>query len=470
MGILRPQILTEERVLASFVSPAGARVAAMVGSAQWGPLNEVINITNMSEFVSTFGDDSSSVTLTLIKGADNFFRNGGTLKVVRIEDGNAEQASLVLNNGTTPVLTVKGFYKGHYGNNITVAVSANPVNAGNRNILITDGTSVERYTNAGQGFTTNQAIADEINAVSSLVEVTVSSGQGATNLVDVTTATQLSGGLSGEASLSNANYTDVLDNQLLMEDYNFLLIPGMTDDAFHSTVVGKLNARADNEKKYARYITGIGLNESITTATSRTAAGRRISVVAPNLKYTNRVTGVVEYLDGSYLACVYSGMLCRTDIQVSGTHENLSLEGIRVNASTNQIFYNKAEQEALLEGRIIPVTKIGNTIQASRGVTRVTNTTEVFFDEVVVDIVDFVKSQVERYLETTIGKPNTPDRRVIYSSRVDAILNVAQRQEIIEEFQSTIVTAGASPDILAVTVGIKPTYNTNFVLFTININ
>lgn len=467
---LRPQIITTEKVLTSFVSPAGDRVAAMIGSAQWGPINEVKNITNLSEFVATFGDDSSSLTLTLIKGADSFFRNGGTLKVVRIEDGDAAKATLALQNTVTDVITLSGLYKGTYGDNITVTVTANETTGTNRDVVITDGNSVERYNNAGQGFSTNAAIVAAINASSGLVTAVVETGHETSDLVDATTATQLAGGDNGENSLSNTNYTDAMDNLLLLEDFNFLLIPGMTDNAFHATVVGKLDARADSEKRYSRFITGIGVDEAITTATARTAAGRRISVVAPNMKYTNRVSEAEEFLDGSYLACAYTGMLCKTDIQVSGTHEILSVEALRVDSTSGQEFYNKAEQEQLLEGKIIPITKIGSTIAASRGVTRVSSTTSVFYDGVVVDIVDYVRGQVEDYLLTTIGKPNTEDRRVIYASRCDAILNVSQRQEIIQEFQPTTAVEGASPDILAVTVGIKPTYNTNFVLFTININ
>ena len=77
MATMRPQIITTRNVIASFTAPTGARTGAMIGTAQWGAVDTVTAITTMSGFVSTFGNDISGSSLTLIKGADLFFRNGG---------------------------------------------------------------------------------------------------------------------------------------------------------------------------------------------------------------------------------------------------------------------------------------------------------------------------------------------------------------------------------------------------------
>ena len=88
----------------------------------------------------------------------------------------------------------------------------------------------------------------------------------------------------------------------------------------------------------------------------------------------------------------------------------------------------------------------------------------------VVDIVDYVRGATEQYTETTLGKPNTIERRAIWSGRIDAILASAQREEIIQEFQPSVLIEGDSPDTYLATVSIKPSYSVNFVQLTININ
>ena len=89
--VLRPQIITSTSVLTSLIAPAGARVAAMIGSAIWGPMDTVTNISSFSEYVRVFGDDKTGSGITGVKGADLFFSNGGTIKFVRIEDGKFNQ-------------------------------------------------------------------------------------------------------------------------------------------------------------------------------------------------------------------------------------------------------------------------------------------------------------------------------------------------------------------------------------------
>lgn len=468
MGTLRPQILTSENVLTSFVSPAGDRIAAMIGTATWGAVNTVSTISNLSEFVGYFGDDKTGTGVTGIKGADLFFRNGGTLKFVRIEDGDAAKSDYMALITATQAINFEAKYKGTYGNNIAITVTANATTSGNRDIEITDGRILEIFNNNGAGYATNSAIETAL-ATSTLVTATVETGQEAT-IIDAFTKTYLTGGDDGEDSLATADYTDAIDNVLYTEDFNFLLIPGLTDNAVHATIVGKLNTRATSEKKYSRYLTGIAKDETVVTAVARTSTGKRITVVAPNVQYTHRVDDTVGIYDGSYLACAHAGNLCQLGIENSATHKTVTVEGLSVLESSGKEYYTKAEQEQLLQGRILPFSLIGNSIQASRAVTREATTTSVFYDEVVVDIVDYVRDAVETYTETTIGLPNTDDRRAIWAGRIDAILATAQREEIIQEFQPSVLIEGASPDTYEATVSVKPSYAVNFVQLTININ
>jgi len=398
-----------------------------------------------------------------------FFRNGGTLKFVRIEDGTADYADYAALVGATPSITIKGKYKGTNGNNIAITITANETNAANRDIQITDGRTVELYTNGGVGLANNTAIVAAVNASSNLVTATLESGQGST-VLDAITKTYLTGGADGETSLTVAHYSAALNDVLLMEDFNFLLTPGVATDATHTTLAGILDTRDASEKKYSRYLAGIAVDETIATAVARTVSTKRCSIVAPNVEYTHRIDGTSSIYDGSYLACAYAGKLCASSIQLGGTHKTVSVEDVSILVSSGKKYYTKAEQEALLQGGILPITNIGGSIQAVRAITRVGDSTSVFFDEVVVDIVDFVRGAVETYLDSTIGLPNTEQRRDAWASRVDAILLNAQREEIIQEYQPTILVEGDSPDTYVATVSIKPSYNVNFIQLTININ
>lgn len=464
---LRPRIITSQRATTSFIAPVGERNAVMIGTATWGPVDVLTSISNLGQFISTFGDDKSGTGVTGIKGADLFFRNGGTLRFLRIGDGNLAKATLPFSSGVTDVISITGKYNGTKGNEILVTITEN---GSNRDVRISDGTLVERYTNGGEGFSSNEDIVNAINNSSLLVTAAVLGGNETTNLVDAVTDTQLLGGNDGESGLVDLDYTTAWDNLIATEDFNFLLIPGKHDDAFHSLMLGRVEIKADSEKKRSRYITGVDLDETISTINGRTTSGKRMTLVAPNVKYTHRIDNVNTVLDGSYLACAYAGKLCRTPLQISGTHETVSVNGLSVNSMTGKEYYSKIEQEQLLETSVLPVSNINNTNSVIRAVTTIGNSSDINFEEVVVDIIDEVVNQVENYLNTVIGQPNTSDRRGIYQERVNAILQVLLNQGIIQEYLDSEVTEGASPDTINAAVTIKPTYNTNFVNLNVTIN
>jgi len=469
MGILRPQVIVSENVLTSFIAPAGDRNVAMIGSAQWGPINTVTIISNLSKFAEVFGDETVA-GVTGIKGSDLFFRNGGTMKFIRVVDGDEAKSVYSAQKSATDELDFSAVHYGTYGNNITIEILANSGTPANRDFKITDGKTLELFNNNGTGFATNTEIVAAITGNSNFVTVALAGTGTAGNVPDAITPANLTLGDDGENSLSDANYTDAFDNLLLTEDFNFLLIPGKDDNAFHSSILGRLDSRASAEKKYSRYITGIAVDETITTALARTASGKRLSVLAPNVKYTNRYDNSAVVLDGSYLACAYAGMLCAKELQISGTHETVSVNGLSINETSGKEYYTKAEQEQLLNGPIMPVSLIGGAIQCVRAVTTYNDNTSVWFEEVVVDIIDYTREQAENYLNTVIGKPNTSENRSVYSARLNAIMTSLQREEIIQEFIPSIVEEGASPDTIIATIGVKPAYSTNFVNLTININ
>lgn len=465
MSNLRPQVITTISVNTSLVAPAGSRSALMIGTAIWGPQNVVTAVSDINQFISTFGGDKAGTGITGVKGADLFFNNGGTLKFLRLADGTAAYATKNLLNGVTNVITITAKYKGTYGNNIVVTTTDV---SGAREVTVTDGTNTEFYTNGGVGYTTNNAIVSAINATSQLVTASVQSGQGTINLADAQSI-QLISGADGETGLTITDYTTAFDTYLLNEDYNFLLLPGYTTDSGLNTLATRLSNRAAVENKFSRFISGVAQYETIATMKARTSSNKRLTLVAPSVGYTSRVDGSAMILDGSYLACAYAGKLCTLDIENSITHEPITVDNLYVDA-TGKKYYTKTEQESVLGAGVAPISIVGTSTAVIRGITRNGSSTSIFFDDYIVDIIDYVQAELQDYLDTVIGQPKKAIDMRVYEGRCDAILQTMQNQGIIESYQNTVIVEGVSPDTIAVAVSIKPTYNTNFVNLTISVN
>jgi hypothetical protein len=286
-------------------------------------------------------------------------------------------------------------------------------------------------------------------------------------LLDATTQTYLSGGLNGTTGVSSSDYTTAFDAYLTTEDFNILVVPGTTDDAFQTTMTGKLDTRATTDDRYAVFISGIAHDETIATATTRTTSGKRFSLIAPSCYYTHRTTQDLIELDGSYLACSYAGLLATCFPNVSPTHKIVSTEGLIVDSATLKKYYNNGEQEQLLNARITPISLVSGSIECVRGVTRNTSKTEVWYEQNITMIVDYVSKQVFDLLNPFIGDPNIIRVRNVMSKNVDGILQQDENDEIIEAYQPTIVNVGNSPDTVNVAITIKPVFSINFI--TVNI-
>lgn len=245
------------------------------------------------------------------------------------------------------------------------------------------------------------------------------------------------------------------------------MIPGgdslEASEAFHATFLGKMNTRATTEDKFAIFVSGIAKDETITTALARTTRGMRFSLVAPNVLYTHRIDGTQIILNGSYLACSYAGGMASRLVHISPTHKILNVEGLNVLESSGKAFYNNGEQEQLLSVGIVPITSISGSIEASRGVTRDSDTTSIFFEQNIVRIVDYVKTQAFDLLNGFIGDPNLERVRKIMAKEVDGLLEQDKLDEVINAYLPTEVSLGSSPDTVLVNMTIKPTFSINFI-------
>lgn len=439
-----PKVNTTENLLNVLSSTQGEGVAAMICTANWGPLDEAKLISSLYEYKKQYGTDGTNITGH--NAAETFFNNGGYLRIIRIEDGTASKATHTFKDGSAvDAIVVSGAYKGTYGNNINITIVEN---GSARDIYISDGVTNEAY----YSLSSNAAIISAINS-GDLCEATLVAGT--PDLVTAITATYLTSGDDGADSLTDSMFTTAFDSYLNTVDYRYLVIPGKTDNSFQTTIVGKLNTRATNEEKYSRYLTGVTKDEEIATIKARTLNGKRATLCTPSLVLND------ETLDGSYLACSLAGKLCSQSIGIAGTNKVLIAEV--------DIDYNKPEQAELLNDSVTVISNINDSIRCVKDMTRDGDLTSAFKLGVITDEVDYARTQYEEFLKNRIGTPNTASNRASIANGLDIISSAMIDDSIIEEANTASVVIGASADTITATISILPIYSIDFINLTINV-
>jgi len=255
-----------------------------------------------------------------------------------------------------------------------------------------------------------------------------------------------------------------LDN----EDWDVLTTPGddavTAVDSFASTMVGKVNTRETTNKKFGVIILGSILDETISTLSARTSGGKRLTIVAPSIKYSPRFAPETTIsLNGTFLASAYAGVVVSKDVEISPTRKFISVEELLVDTASGKKFYNNGEIEDLLQAKIVPVSNIEGQVKIARGITRVASVDDIEFELNIVRIIDFIKKQTQIKLDGFLGDPNLERVRDVMAAEVNGILSQAQLDEVISAFLPTEVSVGVSPDTVNVSMTIQPTFAVNFI-------
>ena len=88
---LSPGVLVREVDLTQVVPAVATSPGAFAGAFQWGPVDEVINISSENELVSVFGEPNAE-TYEYFFTAANFLSYGSNLQVIRATTGNLNAA------------------------------------------------------------------------------------------------------------------------------------------------------------------------------------------------------------------------------------------------------------------------------------------------------------------------------------------------------------------------------------------
>lgn len=433
---------------ANILQDISTGTALIIGTASWGPVNELGEYTGASEINELYrsGNLVDAVNFGVLGGLKN-------LKVYRIAADDKAKATYTFKSTAADRITISGKYYGTYGNNIQVTIEE--ITTGALRILISDGLITEIFDNSGAGYTSNTAIVSAINDTttgSTLVDATLVNGD---VLVDEYVATSLTGGDDGTTNIVNNDYVTVI-NSLIEEDYDFLLTPDFTTDALQQTIATIIENREINYKRPSVYIVGIDSEEAYATTSARTATTNRgrLIIVTP---------GTIRYNDTSYSSNVagapfYAGLLAVKEYGDSLTRDNFGLTTY-VNYTANTRYYTASQESNLVDAGFTVINKIGNYNGIVKAVTRIVSSTSSFGEQSVRIATDYLVNNLYNILNPFVGERNTSTKRAQIKSLVDGFMDDSVSNQYINNYSSEVIESSAT--IVTVNLNVIPVFPIN---------
>lgn len=333
-----------------------AGVVGLVVTADWGPVNQVVDIDSPSAAAAYFGSgsDAEYAVIGALTGEGIVGRGGAsTVRVYRAAASAKAKATVALaNTAGTPAtaITLTATYFGSRANNFTVTVRANPSDNTLKDILIYEGT-ILRESYIGLTPASIQAIVDLINSQSLLVDATV--GATASPLANVTNAA-MSGGNSG-STLTGTEHTAAQAAFEALGGFSAFAVFGLTDGTIRGTYAGWTD-RLNSEGDPFVMVFGGGAGESTTTALSRT--------VALDSPYCVNIYGDLT-VDGTTYSSAQMTPRIAGIVAAAGASRSISFAQLP-DASMPTPPTN-AQIESLVRGSVVPFFFDGTTVRVQRG-------------------------------------------------------------------------------------------------------
>lgn len=426
--------------------------ASIVGTSTWGELNSVKDFGSLQELKDLYKSGN------IIDAAQIFFAAGGaSLSVLRIDDETSVSSTFKLLNGATEAISIDAVYKGTFGNGISVSVIANSTN---RNIEIVSGNYKERFENLSDNDAVITALAN-----SKLVTVTKLTN----DFIDVQTKTFLTSGSNGSVP-SEIQYSTAIQNNLFTIDYDYLFIPEINTDSFHTTVSAIMDNRALQENKYSLFVTGVAKFEEIETTLARTSTnydGRLVVCHTSMYKGSGVLTDTNNWFDATYTAASLVGKMCSLPINTSPTYKSLPITS--GNTLDNNSYTSLQKEQLVANGFIV----VGETSRGQYGVVMgVTRTGDSNVWNFMLDNirkVDYIRDSVYQKSVQFIGKPNDNITRKIIKSSVTSFAISIMRDRIIESY-SIEVLKGTDPREININASVLLINELDYINFNLVLN
>lgn len=417
----------------------------IVGTANKGPINEVVLLSSFGEAREVFGstggwDASSSDNLTLLRSLELIFNNGGsTVYAVRVAASSAAPAKLDLKKGTAKILSLEAKSDGTFGNAVTATLTKD---GSDKLLVISHGGGEEKYPVG-----TAEALADRINDISGLVSATlVKEGE-----PDELATTALSGGKDGEKATSTQYQKglELLENDII----NIVLLAGQ--DASKASLL-QAHLKITGEIKRERV--GV-IGTSGTPATDSSVSSDRIVLATPGIKTTSTdpTTGreVTIDLPAPYMAAAIAGLMASLPVQASPTNKVLAISGL-----TN--IYNTGALERLVQNRTLAVER-RQGYRVVKGITTATNT--AWHQITTRRIVDYAIYGVRSGCNPYIGKLNNERVRNAMKATLDAFLTRMVNDEALISYELEVSATRAEQiqGIVQVNMTLRPVFSIDFI-------
>lgn len=343
-------------------------VVGVVGVADWGPDNELVELTSSNQASTLFGS-SGTIFFAIdqaLEGEGRPDRSGAQIvKAYRMAAAAAAKAAVTLNN-TTPVaaLVVAAKYKGTRGNNFVIKTQTNPIDGTKRDLILYEGTAIrESYTYSGTGATILADLSADINSRSSFITTTVS--QDGTPLAAVASS-PLVGGHSGavvttteHANARAAFESDANFDAFAVDDWAVLGAPEQL--AYRDWTV-----RLVEEGKLFHLVVGGALNE-----TTSTALARSVTLDTPDVTHTSGLGDMFVNISRDLIinGTTYSSskMAPRIAGVLSAAGARRSISGGDLVGASLSNSPSQATIETLVRGGVIPFIKDGTRVRLDRG-------------------------------------------------------------------------------------------------------
>lgn len=444
----------------------------VIGTANKGPLNEVVILGSYAEAVEVFGAYDrwgGASPLSLTRTLEQVFRGGGS-SVFAVRVANVGLTPMATTSWTVraangdPLFGLDAQSPGTWANDIRATLEA-PAGRPVRLTLELGGLK-EVFEGATAG-----ELGDEIVRGSRLVVLGESPLSPPTELDEVTRPLRpasilrddVLGGPNGEA----ATPTEVQTGLGLLADLpvNILVIGGFSAAQIAGEVLGHLEqTETDGKERIA--ILGATADDvaDIVADDASQVSNRRVVLVAPGIESDDaaRVGEADKRVDlpPAYAAALVAGKLSTLAPHISLTNKDVAASGLTT-------YYTRARQKQLLLNRVL-VLQRNLGLRVLRGIT----TDAGPFQQISVRrIVDFAKAGVRIGSNPYIGRLNNARVRAALKATLDGFLSGMVVDEMLTEY-TLDVSATRSQEIQGiaqVTMTLKPTFSIDFVKVIMNL-
>jgi hypothetical protein len=452
----------------------------MVGTANRGPVNEVVILGSYAEALATFGnydawpdDPAANPPLTLTRALEQTFRGGAsTVYAVRVAAGTAMRSmtwtvtGTVGTNTNATLFTLVARSPGTWANAIVAQVTQAAAAGEDATLTLTLGATRETFRAP-----TAAALAREVDDASNFVTtgpppatvtnptpppatipnpaLAAAPGAAPTSVPAAAAANQ--GGPDGAI----VTPSDIADGLALLatRPINIVNVAGLGADVVSAVVLGHLEA---TETEGHERIALMGTRGD-TLAETALGNGRAI-LVAPGIVANDAAANGREVrLSPAYAASLVTGRLAALAPHVSLTNKDVAAAGL-----TRE--YTRAEQKQLLLNRILALHRnLG--FRVLRGI----STDDGPFKQITARrIVDFAKFGVRIGANPYIGRLNNSRVRLALKATLDAFLSQMVLDEMIISYELEVsATRGQEiAGIAAVTMVLRPTFSIDFIRVT----